>query len=62
MQRERIVVFEDGADLTADVVVREPAPLVALMPVFVPVGAGREEYDRAAAVEAEYLPPRARAA
>lgn len=62
MQRERIIVTEDGADLSRDVVTREPAPLLALMPVFEAVGSGRGEWEAARAVEVEYIAPGERAA
>jgi len=55
MTRERIVVIE-GID-ERDVVTREPAPQLQLMPVFEPLGAGRGEWERAREVEAEYLAP-----
>jgi hypothetical protein len=58
--RERIVVDDDDVfgRLTVE---REPAPLLALMPVFAPLGAGRGEWERAREVEVEYIRP-ARAA
>jgi len=57
--RERLVVDDDDVfgRLTVE---REPAPLLQLMPLFVPVGAGRAVYDEAEAnarVEVEYIAP-----
>lgn len=60
--KERIVVFEDGADLLRETVVREPRPMLALMPMFEAVGPGRGAWEEAQRVEAEYLPPARRAA
>ena len=60
MKRERVVVFEGMDEM--DVPVREPAPLLALMPVFVPMGAGRGEWERAREIEAQYIPPQAASA
>ena len=60
MPRERIVVIE-GID-EQDLVTREPAPLLALTPMFEAVGPDRGEWERAREVEVEYQSPRARAA
>jgi hypothetical protein len=56
--RERIVVIEMGDDEPL-MVVREPAPLLQLMPIFEAIGSGRGEWERAREVEAQYIPPRA---
>lgn len=58
--RERIVVEDDRFGRLD--VEREPAPLLQLMPVFEPIGAGRGEWERARQVEVEYLPPGSSAA
>lgn len=58
--KERIVVEEDRFGRLD--VEREPAPLLALMPIFEAVGAGRGEWEAARAVEAEYLAPSSRSA
>jgi hypothetical protein len=61
MQRERIVIIE-GPD-EREIVTREAAPMLQLMPIFVPLGSGRGEWERAREVEVEYIAPgRARAA
>ena len=58
--RERIVVVE-GID-EKEVAVRERAPLLALMPVFSPLGARQGEWEAARVVEAKYLAPERRSA
>jgi hypothetical protein len=56
--KERIVIVDEDVfgRLTVD---REPAPLLQLMPVFEPIGAGRGEWERAREAEVQYFPPRA---
>jgi hypothetical protein len=58
--RERIIVFEDGADLLREAVLREPAPSTELVE-WRGCGAERGEYE-AREVSVEYLAPSARGA
>lgn len=61
-QRERIVVFEDGADLLREAVVRESAPSTELTE-WRGCGAERGAYEeQAQRVTVEYVPPGSRAA
>ena len=61
--RERIVTYEQGADLDRDVVLREPEPPRQLPPVFRGTGPERGEYESSLeSFTVEYLPPRRRAA
>lgn len=60
MPRERLVVDDD--DVFGRLTVEREPVVLALMPVFEAVGAGRGEWEAARAVEVEYLRPTRRAA
>lgn len=58
MPRERLVVDDD--DVFGRLTVEREPVVLALMPVFEPIGARRGEWERAREIEAEYLAPRSR--
>lgn len=58
MRAREIIVVDDDRFGRLDVErLAAVPPGRQLMPVFVPIGAGREEWERAREVEAEYLAP-----
>ena len=59
--KERIVIIDEDRFGRLEIQ-REPAPPLALMPIFAPIGPRRGEWERAREIEAQYLPPQARAA
>ena len=58
--KERIVIVDEDRFGRLEIQ-REPVVL-ALMPIFEPIGPRRGEWERAREIEAQYLPPQARAA